>query len=152
MRLRRYPEFHQDAEGKPLCRGCGAPVPQGRQTWCSNECYRILCPQAVKRQAILRDKGVCARCGVDAKALRREYRGLVEDRGCAAARVEYLRRHPENPFPLVYGRKWFEMDHIIEFAAGGSHLLANMQTLCIPCHKVKTTAFAKRPRHALQPA
>ena len=38
-------------------------------------------------------------------------------------------------------RKW-EHDHIIPLKDGGSHALDNIQTLCIPCHKLKTAREA----------
>lgn len=43
-----------------------------------------------------------------------------------------------------------ELDHIIPVAEGGSDELDNAMWLCIPCHKVKTQAEAKRGR-ARQP-
>lgn len=33
-----------------------------------------------------------------------------------------------------------QVDHVVPFAAGGTHELSNMQTLCTPCHRAKTTA------------
>ena len=38
-------------------------------------------------------------------------------------------------------RKW-EHDHIVPLKDGGSHALDNIQTLCVPCHKVKTAREA----------
>ena len=39
-----------------------------------------------------------------------------------------------------------EADHVVPLEIGGSHDLENMQTLCKPCHAVKTRAEADR-RH-----
>lgn len=67
----RYPKLREGPDGKMICRGCGAPVPEGRQTWCSRECYKARCPQMVLFYVHQRDKGICAECGADTEALRR---------------------------------------------------------------------------------
>lgn len=38
----------------------------------------------------------------------------------------------------VFDRRQLEVDHIINKAQGGSDDLSNLQTLCKPCHKIKT--------------
>jgi 5-methylcytosine-specific restriction enzyme A len=37
-------------------------------------------------------------------------------------------------------------DHIMPVAEGGTDILANLSTLCVPCHKQKTQAEAARGR------
>ncbi len=55
----RYPRVKK----KGFCRGCGDPVPKGRSTWCSNECWE---PHTViGRHKILRRDKVCQICGCD---------------------------------------------------------------------------------------
>jgi 5-methylcytosine-specific restriction endonuclease McrA len=39
------------------------------------------------------------------------------------------------------GDRATEVDHIIELAAGGSNTIDNVQPLCKPCHKAKTSRF-----------
>jgi 5-methylcytosine-specific restriction endonuclease McrA len=39
-------------------------------------------------------------------------------------------------------RHAWELDHIVPLADGGTHELANMQTLCRPCHRAKTAREA----------
>jgi 5-methylcytosine-specific restriction endonuclease McrA len=68
----RYPQLKKDADGKRLCRGCGLPVPKGRQSWCSNLCFNTRCPQMVRRAVWERDKGICAICGVNVEAVRQK--------------------------------------------------------------------------------
>lgn len=31
----------------------------------------------------------------------------------------------------------FEVDHIVPLAAGGTNELANLRTLCVPCHRTR---------------
>lgn len=38
-----------------------------------------------------------------------------------------------------------EVDHIIPKAKGGSDDLSNLQSICIPCHKVKTAQDSGKP-------
>ena len=40
----------------------------------------------------------------------------------------------------------YEIDHIVEVRRGGTNDLANLQRLCIECHRVETAAFAKARR------
>ncbi len=49
------------------------------------------------------------------------------------------------PFGVVvtkpyYGRLVgpFELDHVVPIALGGPDVLANLEALCVPCHKLKT--------------
>jgi 5-methylcytosine-specific restriction endonuclease McrA len=107
MKKSRYPSLKK-VDGKYVCRGCGGEVPQGRQTWCSRECYKTHCPQMVNWAVRQRDKGICQICQLPAK------------------RPEY--------------------DHIIPFSKGGNTILENMRTLCTPCHKAVTKAFAAQGR------
>lgn len=107
-----------------------------------------------------RDRGVCASCGRDVHAelelweqqmrlIRGEWSAMREavwDRdepggwldkirplqdGEQAAVNRFLREHP---------RPEWHADHVVPLEDGGEHLLANGQTLCVPCHTVKTAA------------
>lgn len=37
----------------------------------------------------------------------------------------------------------WQADHILERKRGGTNDLANLQTLCVPCHKDKTARFSR---------
>jgi 5-methylcytosine-specific restriction endonuclease McrA len=39
------------------------------------------------------------------------------------------------------GDRATEVDHIIELAIGGTNTIDNVQPLCKPCHKAKTSKF-----------
>jgi 5-methylcytosine-specific restriction endonuclease McrA len=46
------------------------------------------------------------------------------------------------------GDKATEVDHIIELAIGGTNTIDNVQPLCSPCHRNKTSRFnSTRQRH-----
>lgn len=66
MLRRRY-----DWLGRRLC-SCGCPqlVPKGRHNWASGECYDRANPSAMRFRVQERDKGVCAKCGIDTIRLR----------------------------------------------------------------------------------
>ena len=39
-------------------------------------------------------------------------------------------------------KSFWELDHVVPLIDGGGHDLANLQTLCTPCHQRKTSAEA----------
>ena len=45
-----------------------------------------------------------------------------------------------------YRSRDLDVDHIVEIARGGAALeYSNLQTLCRPCHRIKTSAFLRNP-------
>ena len=109
--------------------------------------------QGLRRVVFARDGGVCALCGADGHALVERLRALAAAphgrRVAAALRANAawadfprcLDRLLEKPSD---GRAW-EADHAVRVADGGGEALADrVQTLCVPCHKVKTKQEAKR--------
>ena len=173
-RLRRY-KGQKGPNGRNLCSWCGTEVPKRRINWCSTKCvdeFRLLYDwQYARGQVFKRDKGVCARCGVDTVAKRRSCRRPYRDiytrekqawddwyrRERVACRRGERRNRPKRRFstrpgmfpwcaegwPQHPGRDWWEGDHILERHDGGDHAPENLQTLCIPCHKAKTAKFDK---------
>lgn len=124
------------------CRWCGDKIlyasgpKEGkldrRRRW-HPECvdaYEASDPREARRKVRKRDRGHCARCGLDTYALRRSLRG----RGRARA----LRARG-----FIPRRSLWELDHIEPLIDGGSHDLSNLQTLCTPCHKLKTAEEAR---------
>lgn len=127
MRKSRYPE----KAPKGICRGCGSPVPKGRITWCSNDCYETLCPNRVIFNVRKRDKDTCQICK---KQLSHRWIWSIEGE---TYEQQILRR-----------KKWKtedrpEYDHIIPFSEGGKTVLENMRTLCRKCHVERTSAWRK---------
>lgn len=144
----RYPRLKRSPDGKPLCRGCGAPVPKGRRSWCSTKCYQDRCPSEVIRRLYDRDKGVCSLCGLDANWEHRTYCAKLEAlaEGCNGWESGAETRRLLRPHGMPHSRTdiWWHADHIKEFSEGGETVLENMQTLCIPCHKKKTAEFLRK--------
>ncbi len=72
---------------------------------------------------------MCADCGVDTVGLQNR---LVDDVWGWRRQMSFLGFDP--------GRSLWEVDHILPLSAGGSNLMGNVQTLCQPCHTIKTRA------------
>jgi len=127
--------------GRPLCRWCRTEVPKGRRTFCSDTCvhdWKLRTDPGYLREKVFdRDQGVCAQCGKNTVALRRDMRKLDY-----AARRQFLKE-----WRLVEGsrKSLWDADHIIPVAEGGGQCdLTNMRTLCLLCHREATRALRER--------
>ncbi len=124
------------------CRWCGEEIlhrsgaqkgeVNRRRRWHERcvEIYNRSDPREARRLVRKRDRCICAECHLDTRALKRELRG----RGSA-------QRLRERGF--VPRRSLWELDHIVPLIDGGGHEIENLQTLCTPCHKQKTTREAR---------
>jgi 5-methylcytosine-specific restriction endonuclease McrA len=119
------------------CRWCGAEVPPRRRTFCSDACvheWKLRTdPSYLRKQVFARDRGVCAACGVDTEALRKDKRKL-----------DYAARRA---FEKQWGgrRHLWDADHIVPVAEGGGECgLDNLRTLCLKCHREATAALRAR--------
>lgn len=137
-RRRRAPitPVEYDAQGRPLCRNCGDPIPPTRRIYCCDPCHwEYMCKHSPEFAGLVfREKygARCSGCGKSedplAEAYRRAQRVLAE-----VGLIELLA-----PFP------YFQMDHIRPVAdGGGSCGIENYRLLCVECHKKVTTTFAK---------
>ena len=124
----RYPPLRK-VDGKYVCRGCGGVIPKGRQTWCSNKCFKEHDPHSNIRIVRQRDKDVCAKCGFNYPVERAKW-------------LEGPRLWQDCPRKVEY-------HHVIPFSEGGSHHPDNIQTLCHACHKAVTAAWRKSKRITL---
>jgi len=131
--------------GRPLCVWCQKEVPPRRRNWCSNECveqYKLqgdwtyLCRVIRKR-----DKGVCAKCGIDTVALRKKFREMALQLGWKV--VQDYAATLNIPKHRVR-KRLYDVDHIVPCAEGGRDDPTNLRTLCIPCHRAETTALQQR--------
>src|SRR5271169_3703335 len=127
--------------GRALCRWCNLEVPAGRFTFCSEWCvheWKLRTdPGYLRDKVFARDRGVCASCGVDTVALRRDMRKLD-----FAARRQFLKQ-----WKLREGsrKSLWDADHIVPVAEGGGQCdLSNMRTLCLMCHGEVTAALRAR--------
>lgn len=134
-----------------------------RRTFCSDVCvheWKIrTSPGYARAQVEARDHCICSECGIDTEEARlfarrvrhrllelhaRQVRPFAD--GDCLARLEAI-RIPGWPADLT--RSAWAMDHIVPVSeGGGSAGLDNLQSICIWCHRDKTTAHAKRRAEA----
>jgi hypothetical protein len=142
------------------CTWCGQSVRQhgsNRRThWCSAECveaFKQLRPSHVRRIVHARDQGRCSACGRECEkmlALLGQMSALGPD---WATTCEELRRHWTS-LGFKQHQRWgayWEADHVVPVADGGGLATPQqMQTLCSPCHTLKTKSGASRRRASKQ--
>lgn len=147
--------------GERLCRNCQKVLEKGQRHNCSAECSDAwMCktsPSHLRYRLSERDKGVCASCGLDTVALKKQYAEF-----CGELKRSWITRFDEmcskrswderqewlKQYGIPSGRScsdWWDADHIVPVIEGGGECeLSNMRTLCIPCHKAETAALRKR--------
>lgn len=135
-------------QGRPLCRACAAEVPPRRRSFCSAACvhhWRLRTdPNYVRELVQRRDHGRCAQCGTCTESLRATFA-----REPMRKRRAWLLAHGI-PWARRFGR-WWDADHITPVAEGGGACdLDNYQTLCLPCHRAKTTEQLRRRKEVHQ--
>lgn len=63
--------------GRALCRNCDDEVPKGRLTFCGHACveeWKLRCDAGFQRRTVKkRDRGVCAKCGLDTIAAKQAF-------------------------------------------------------------------------------
>lgn len=148
-----------DTEGRKLCRWDQAVIPKGRRTFCGkrsciHEVSMRTNPDYLRRLVFKRDKGICVECGCDTGKVRRLVFHAVssyQEVGAALGhRATYFMWAHESVWAVFvamgfnrnYDAAEWEADHVTEVIRGGDSCLDNMQTLCVPCHKVKTKQLA----------
>jgi 5-methylcytosine-specific restriction endonuclease McrA len=134
-------ELPKGPNGRSLCRRCGLEVSKGRRSFCSDSCvheWKLRTDPGYLREKVFeRDKGVCAKCGVDTIALQRHFKKLDYK-----ARYRFLR---EWNLKDGFRRSLWDADHIIPVAEGGGECdLWNMRTLCLKCHRAVTDLLRDR--------
>lgn len=134
-------EVERGKSGRPLCRWCRDETPPRRRTFCSDACvheWKLRTdPGYLREQVLKRDAGVCAKCGVDTVALRRDMR-----RFDFAARRKFLK---EWGLTERSRKSLWDADHILPVVEGGGQCdLSNMRTLCLKCHRDATAALRAR--------
>jgi 5-methylcytosine-specific restriction enzyme A len=129
-------------------------VPKGRRTFCDVDDWATrYSPTPMRQRVFRRDHGVCARCGIDTTALGRVLK--AEWHRIKQARSEQERRERAE---FRHRYRWFfrctswDADHIVPVAEGGGECtMANIRTLCVPCHQHVTKEQARnRASHRRQ--
>jgi 5-methylcytosine-specific restriction protein A len=137
--------------GRALCRNCAAEVPKGRRTFCGDSCADDWAvrnsPSLMRRRVFQRDHGICALCGIDTavlgKVLNAEWKRVKQARTAPERRerAEFRKRYRW----FFRRRSYWDADHIIPVAEGGGECtLANIRTLCVPCHQQVTKDQTRR--------
>lgn len=139
-----------DADGHAACRRCLAPLPAGRQDFCSAACvheFRIRASPAYARRAVFaRDAGVCYHCRLDGgfidRVLRRLAASGAEGTALALDIIANLGFGQRNRLISVW-----QADHRLAVAEGGADCgLGNYRTLCLRCHVAATRGLHARLR------
>lgn len=139
---------------RALCRWCQREVPRGRYTFCGDACVRehqVRTGSKLDKYVFERDRGVCAVCRKDCRALELQYKRLP--------------RGPERPaFKKAHAiprhrKRFWDIDHVTPVhEGGGSCGLDGLRTLCLDCHRDVTArqaakrAARKRPKSAEDPS
>lgn len=127
--------------GRPLCRWCNLEVPARRFTFCSEWCvheWKLRTdPGYLREQVLLRDRGICAKCGADTVAAWRE---LKRARG--THRIRLLQKWG---LKRLNRKSLWDADHIVPVVEGGGECdLENIRTLCLVCHSEETRRLRAR--------
>jgi len=170
-RIARYLPPRKDAQGKRICRFCGAPCINQRRYHCSEACaqeyWAQRSPAAMRHFVGRRDKGLCAVCHLDTRAFAEMFNDCFltyENAGWRILRpllklpwsVCHTRNHwdqdllsnrtfPKSSLEIAADRLW-EADHIVPIVEGGSLASINVRTLCWWCHRDETRALHRRRR------
>jgi len=161
-----YPKLPKDADGWWLCRYCGKKISQDKRyrAWCSNECSHAAMERTYSnwaRNALReRENGICKQCGMDTIELDHELK-LLRSLTQHTFRKDWKRKNhysdvlktllaamkncgfDTNPMWGSWSTLW-HMDHILEYADGGTLEPENLQTLCVACHKKKTKKYVRK--------
>jgi 5-methylcytosine-specific restriction endonuclease McrA len=144
--------------GRVLCRWCGTETKPPRRTFCSDTCVHAwnvrANPGYARQQVYLRDKGVCALCGVDTSKQRAEIAAAFAchrytNNPSTARKRAFLVRLKQLHIPLSRWHRspqgFWDMDHLIPVAEGGGACgLDNLRTLCLRCHYQQTRQLSRR--------
>lgn len=162
---RRAIQRLQGVQPAKVCTFCAGPCAGRRYKWCSDACinrYWITTnePGIVDRAVYSRDRGVCARCGLDTDQLKQSvYDSVCEDFDRSARRLDgfipsklvfdsYTVRQASDLLCWLNTNKLYQIDHIIPVYAGGGcgfqPGISNLRTLCVPCHR---HVSAQQTRH-----
>lgn len=104
-----------------------------RELWgCVEEWSLRTVPHFAREVLRDRDHELCAGCGLDCSSLRRRPGEKFDEHRLRVPRM----------FVGAGGHVW-EADHIVPLHRGGGGGLANLQTLCVPCHREKSAREAR---------
>ena len=158
---RRLPEPPFTDAPWGTCRWCGEGISKGDGTQNLRRRWHEACleefldkdPRRLRSKVFSRDRGVCASCGVDTEELAADMRRQAQEMCSGKHFASYDRAFTEAGIQLrsegyLIRQSLWEADHVVPRTDDGEDELDNMQTLCQPCHRLKTarenSARAKR--------
>jgi hypothetical protein len=121
---------------KNICHHCGIDTNRERMRY--KHAYKL--PPVNHRNYYGNDGGFIFRRDEYDRAVAIANRHIAARRIAAKNRLERMRLEG---WPWGSNRDWWEMDHIIPYSEGGLTILANVRTLCVPCHKTRTKKWYK---------
>lgn len=136
--------------GNPLCRWCKKETEPPKKTFCSTECvqeWRVRSDPGYAREKVFeRDRGVCAKCGLDTEKLKSLLYSVRMKSELSYMNLVRTYR-AQHGFGFNLSEHFYEVDHIIPVhLGGGSCGLENLATLCRVCHRNKTRGEMRRKR------
>jgi len=139
---------------------------KGNCTWCNKQSSRRWCGQACREEGYVRagfvrgpvevrDRGVCAICGLDTLAVQSRIKQLDRKaRGVWNPVTGHRRkfcfswqriRNLSSRIGIYHTGTPYEIDHVIPVVEGGGCCgIDNLRTLCRRCHKSETKELARR--------
>lgn len=126
------------ASRRPLCRVCAQEVPPHCWILCSDAClheWRLRTEPIYLRACVFdRDRGICARCGLDTIQRMKELNALPPRQ----------RTRRKRELKITHRSSLWDVNHIIPVVLGGGECtLDNLETLCLHHHKAETAALAR---------
>lgn len=167
VRWKNLPPFRRDRFGYYLCRLCERPCPENERHWCSEECLRRYLTLShgsfVRAQLFERDRGICAKCGVNAAQMDAALMQLKSDllhpmlmtihpmivttlRADGWTNVK-LRGRGSYPDAIEFSSCWEAHHNQAVVDGGGECSLGNYRTLCFVCHKSVSAEHARMRAH-----
>lgn len=141
--------------GFRLCRWCGTEVQPPKKTFCSTTClheWKLRSSTSYLRaQTYARDLGKCASCSVDTRYQKIQMEDALKQAGGNERDPAYAAFLKSVGLTLAESRRsLWQADHIRPVADGGGLCgLEGIQTLCLACHKSRSSqqaSYRARPR------
>ncbi len=142
-----FGEVQRNKAGKRLCLYCGRILKKHKVRWCCWVCRCVArqeCDPAYMRYYVdHRDKGVCAKCGLNTENVKVAVLELSEKYGEGS---KFFRQHVILMWGAwALGDHLWEMHHKQAVSEGGPIWgLDNLTTLCVPCHREETKRLRGR--------
>jgi 5-methylcytosine-specific restriction endonuclease McrA len=115
--------------------------------------HKRLNPKSIRKQVLYRDRGVCARCGLDTIELRQRLDDMLYDIAPTKnpPSIVMARRVAYEEELAKYGLTWGHEEHLWEahhreavIEGGIERSIENAETLCVVCHRAESKALAHR--------